>query len=446
MNHKHESHGATGGVCCSMRWMTFGLIAALGVGATLAATAADARDAADRTTHTATPTAAEAPIDFTAPGLTKDKPDDGAPFVEIEGGYMVPYTTALPGYPTVKIEMVPVPGGTFMMGAPQAEREKFKTDRVDTDAEGPQFEVQVDPFWIARYETTWDQWHPFRVLNARLKEAQAISADLDDVDAISFPTKIWEQDAIPIIEKLGYTGYPASSMTQLAAKQYTKWMTAMTGQFYRLPSAAEWEYAARAGTTTAFPWGDEIDGIDDRAVYFDNSAYDDDRGDKRYGAGYRKVGSKGAPNPWGLHDMHGNVAEWVLDAYDKDHYKQFEGKKVSWQETINWPTQWFPRELRGGHWNADAEECRSAARIATTREWAEDNPQEPKSTWYHTEFWIGFRVIRPLHAPASITEREPYWKVRSDEVIDIVKGHEKNIRVKPDHPVVQKGIDDEPKP
>ena len=127
-------------------------------------------------------------------------------------------------------------------------------------------------------------------------------------DAVSKPTK-------PYVEMsfgMGKDGYPAISMTQHAASKYCQWLSAKTGHFYRLPTEAEWEYACRAGTTTAFWFGDDGEKIGDYEWYADNADFK-----------YQKVGTK-KPNPWGLYDMHGNVAEWVIDAYDAAGYQSLE--------------------------------------------------------------------------------------------------------------------------
>jgi formylglycine-generating enzyme required for sulfatase activity len=187
---------------------------------------------------------------------------------------------------------------------------------------------------------------------------------------------------------MGKDKTPAICMTQLGAKMYCKWLSAKTGYYYRLPTEAEWEYACRAGTKTAFSFGDDPGDLDDYGWHYGNS---DDK--------YQKVGQK-KPNPWGLYDMHGNVAEWVLDQYTPDGYAQFAGKSL--KNPIILPTKIDPRVVRGGSWFDDAERARSAARAGSTPNWKAQDPQIPQSVWYLTDAeWVGFRVVRPLRKPTA---------------------------------------------
>lgn len=324
---------------------------------------------------------------------------------------MQPYTQTIPGT-NVTFDMVPIPGGTFTMGSPDSEEGR-------RDDEGPQINVRIEPFWMGKYEVTWDEYDAFASMYDHLKQLKA-TAVLDipadrEADAISVPTPLFAQEAIPIINRMGREGgYPAASMTQLAAKMYTKWLSKKTGHFYRLPTEAEWEYACRAGTTTAYHFGDDPADLDDYAWFFDNAALEDGDG------AYRKVGQK-KPNPWGLYDMHGNVAEWTLDQYRVDHYKKFQGRDVTWQEVLAWPTEEFPRVVRGGGWDHDPEDLRSAARLGSQFPgWSTRDPQLPKSLWWHTEFWFGFRVVRPLKEPSD-EEKAKYWDPDVERIYEILE-------------------------
>ncbi len=116
--------------------------------------------------------------------------------------------------------------------------------------------------------------------------------------------------------------------------------------------------------------------------------------------------------------MHGNVAEWVLDAYDAKHYEKFAGKKVNWKDVINWPKDRYPRVIRGGGWDSDGEQCRSAARQFSTKNFNKRDPQIPRSAWWISEgFWIGFRVVRPLKAPPA-AEMAKYWEPDTEDILD----------------------------
>ena len=134
--------------------------------------------------------------------------------------------------------------------------------------------------------------------------------------------------------RMGKEGFPAICMTQLAAKKYCEWISAKTGRYYRLPTEAEWEYACRAGTKTAYSFGDDKDKLGQYAWFYDNS-----------NEKYHPVGKK-KPNPWGLYDMHGNVCEWCLDQYKPEFYAQLAGKPTA--NPLLVPTKVEPRVVRGG--------------------------------------------------------------------------------------------------
>ena len=117
---------------------------------------------------------------------------------------------------------------------------------------------------------------------------------------------------------------------------------------------------------------------------------------------YHKVGEK-KPNPWGLYDMHGNVAEWCLDQYVPDFYSRFDAKTPA-VFPIAVPKSLYPRVVRGGSWDDDPDLLRSASRQKSDPSWKIRDPQLPKSMWYHTDaLHVGFRVVRPLKRPDAET-------------------------------------------
>ena len=206
---------------------------------------------------------------------------------------------------------------------------------------------------------------------------------------------------------------PAATMTQYAAKQYTKWLSKISKDFYRLPTEAEWEYACRAGTTTAYYFGDDSGDLEDHAWHIENS--DEER---------QSVGLL-EPNPWGLYDMYGNVGEWVLDEYHKDGYTHVkEDASVTADKAYRRPKKIYPRVVRGGSYDFSPEECRSASRLGSEKEWKYRDPNYPQSPWWlasEQASGVGFRLLRPLNAPKSAEAKDKYWKHDVDSILSDVK-------------------------
>ena len=282
---------------------------------------------------------------------------------------MKAYKTTIPGA-DVAFEMVPIPGGEFTMGS------------ADVKDEGPRHKVKVDPFWMGKFEVTWDEYRLF-MFPEQARETRGADPSMD---AVSRPTR-------PYVEMsfgMGLNGYPAISMTQHAANKYAEWLSAKTGHFYRLPTEAEWEYACRAGTDGAYSFGDDAAKLTDYAWFSTNA-----------NGKYEKVGTK-KPNPWGLFDMHGNVMEWTLDQYEP---YRLEAQTNPWVKS----KESYPHAARGGSWNDPAPKLRCSARVGSDSSWKMQDPQLPKSIWYLTDAqFLGFRLVRPLKVPAA-KDMFQYW-------------------------------------
>jgi formylglycine-generating enzyme required for sulfatase activity len=278
-----------------------------------------------------------------------------------------PYQVTIPNT-TVSYGMAPIPAGEFVMGsaAPGA-----KPD------EQPTHKVRLDAFWMQTHEVTWDAYLMF-MFNDQAREREHPDKI---VDALSRPTA-------PHLEMSfgrGNAGFPAISMTQHAANKFAQWLSAKTGEFYRLPTEAEWEYACRAGADAPIPAAQ----LADLAWFKKNSP----QGSFTSGT-YHTIGTK-KPNPWGLFDILGNVMEWTLD--------QYAPYSAAPQQNPTVPSKTaYPHVIRGGSWNDDEAAVTCTARVKSDASWKRHDPQLPKSIWYMTDAqWLGFRLVRPATLPSA---------------------------------------------
>ena len=231
---------------------------------------------------------------------------------------------------TTGMEFVYVPGGEFWMGCGEQETECY-------DWEKPRHQVHVNGFWIGKYEVTQAQWKAVMKNNpSRFKGADR------PVESVSW------NDAQEFLQKLNATG---RSPLQ-----------------FRLPSEAEWEYAARAGTLTAYSFGDDPNQLGNYAWFYENS------GGKTHPVGQKQ------PNAFSLYDMHGNVWEWVADTYDNN----YDGAPA---DGSAWEGDGSSRVLRGGSWKYEPGDVRSANRLSL-------DPTLQYGDIAFRGFDLGFRVVR----------------------------------------------------
>jgi len=237
--------------------------------------------------------------------------------------------------PLGNMAFVYVEPGKFKMGSPESEADRYDDEK--------QHEVEIKKgFWIGQFEVTFDQYDAF---TKEMHRAQA--RDLSN----------W-----------GRGDHPAIYIKWFYAHEFAKWMSRKTGHKYRLPTEAEWEYVARAGTTTAFSFGEHVGGMNNHSFFkrLLDSGMDQDKIDAEralidqyawYGmnAGQQThpVGQK-KPNPWGLYDIHGNVWEWTCSVYTEDY--------SSSETCVEDEKSNERRSVRGGSWQFYAKGMRSADR------------------------------------------------------------------------------------
>ncbi len=293
------------------------------------------------------------------------------------------YTEMIPGT-RVSFEMVALPGGKFKMGSD--ENEPFRNDD-----EGPVREVSLSPFWIGKVEVTWDEYLAFFRETSSQGRTEGQVVTTGKTDAISGATPPWGAPD----QGWGKGSRPAITMTWHAANVYCQWLSQVTGKKYRLPTEAEWEYACRGGTETAYFFegnpkkftskgflrkfiSPDTANIASSVVYQVNSL------------AKTQEPSFVRPNPFGLLNMLGNVAEFCLDYYSAGYYAT-----DSVRVNPAGPEKGKEHVIRGGSFRSDAKDVRSAARDFTrTNAWLVTDPQMPKSIWWYSDcIDVGFRVV-----------------------------------------------------
>ena len=248
-------------------------------------------------------------------------------------------TISIPGT-DLKVEMVYVPGGKATLGSPAGEAGR-KPDEM------PVHEVELRSFWMSRTEVTWEAFVKYFENRKAAK-----------VDGVTRPSPPYE----PPHGKMGVGTHPAVSMRWHGAMGFCEWASALTGRRFRLPTEAEFEYAARAGSTAAGPANP-----DETAWYAANAEK------KTHPTGTRK------PNAFGLQDLMGNVWEYALEPASGATYAPV---------------------LRGGGWNTPAADLRFAARQQILPEWYERDPNRPRSMWWLTDgTFVGFRLVCSADQP-----------------------------------------------
>ena len=298
------------------------------------------------------------------------------------------FTETVPGT-AASISMIAVPGGEFLIGSPEGE--PFR----NAD-EGPQKKVRVSDFFMGEIEVTWDQFWAFysETMSEGRTPPSVIYANnsREDIDAVSGPTPPF---GLPD-QGWGMGSRPAITMTHYSAQTFCQWLSLKTGRKYRLPTEAEWEYAARGGTATPYffegnpkklsnegflknIFKPDTTGIYSHAVYANNSS------------NKTKMPEDVKANPFGLKNMLGNVMEYCEDWYSEDAYKSIKDGELD----PKGPAAGTEHVVRGGHYNSDAAELRSAARSHTQHDkWLRTDPQNPKSIWWYSDVkGIGFRVV-----------------------------------------------------
>ncbi len=281
----------------------------------------------------------------------------------------------------VEFKMIWCPPGSFMMGSP-------KTEKGHKKPESPQHKVELDGFWISATEVTWELFDEYYLDSKFYQAPKGEGPPKKHPDWITRSSPPYK----PPEGEWGKDGRPAIRITHYAAEHFCKYLTHVTGRRFRLPTEAEWEYACRAGTTTAYCWGDDPEDGEEYCWTFDNCEDEE---------ATEPVATK-KPNAWGIYDMHGNVCEWTADYYSSKYYSTNGADK--WPKNPTGPVPDGPLDprsdgyvVRGGQWNQELVDKRknrrtgktttylphrAAARARGTKWWRDLDPMDPKSLWW----------------------------------------------------------------
>ena len=296
------------------------------------------------------------------------------------------YTEYIPGT-AISFEMKAIPGGTYTMGSSQDE--PFR----DPD-EGPQVKVELDRFFMARIETTWEAYLAFfsETMSEGRYDNYGRIPPSGMVDGITGPTPPYGNPD----QGWGRGKRPAITMTHYAAQVYCHWLSQKTGKNYRLPTEAEWEYACRAGTQGPYFFEGSPKKYADKGIL--SAIFGPDTSTINTYVTYQlnsqaqsQPPGKVKPNPFGLKHMPGNVAEFCSDYYNPGIYQEYEDKAIN----PTGPETGEEFVIRGGSFKSGAPGVRCAERAHTkTEQWLETDPQMPKSIWWYSDAnHVGFRVV-----------------------------------------------------
>ncbi|MDX1930862.1 MAG: SUMF1/EgtB/PvdO family nonheme iron enzyme [Pirellulaceae bacterium] len=314
-------------------------------------------------------------------GILAERPTSGRA-IETKQGWMVPYTQVIPGCDAA-FEMVPIPAGEIELKIVGSNK------RVT---------VAVEPLWVGKYEVTWAEYQQYM---DECKNFRKIAKPnlLADATFVTAPTALYSPNEV--YEFSPTKEHPACAMTQFAARQYTKWLSLQLKERYRLPTAAEWMYACSAG--------DLLQTINAKELAKFAVCESDQ-------AGANTVGTRKA-NAWGLHDMLGNMSEWVIDGQGDGSKIRSPGKQSVF-DAIEWTSTRYGHRALGGNWRSRFDECSVHAKEVCSIDWWELDPMLPISPWWMAGGpWvtIGFRIVRPLNQ-GTAEEWTRYWEPDTGEL------------------------------